>query len=86
MSVPGALGTFPMALNDSMAVTGYHLVSPTVAYGFLEDAAGIITTFKVGGSIWTLSIVALNSTTHRLGAQLLVNWRRLEMANRPSWP
>jgi hypothetical protein len=53
MSVPGALGTFPMSLNDSMAVTGYYLVSPTVAYGFLEDAAGIITTFKVGGSIWT---------------------------------
>jgi uncharacterized membrane protein len=53
MSVPGALGTFPMALNDSMAVTGYYLASPTVAYGFVEDADGIITTFRVGGSIWT---------------------------------
>jgi hypothetical protein len=37
-SVPGALGTFPMALNDSMAVIGYYLVSPTIAYGFVENA------------------------------------------------
>jgi hypothetical protein len=52
-SVPGALGTYPMSINASMAVTGYYYVSPTVTRGFLRDADGTITTFNVGGAVWT---------------------------------
>ena len=53
MQVPGALGTYPMALNDSMTVTGYYLVSPTVARAFIQDSNGVITTFSVPNSLWT---------------------------------
>jgi hypothetical protein len=52
-SVPGALGTYPMSINASMAVTGYYYVSSTVARGFLRDADGTITTFNLGGAVWT---------------------------------
>ena len=51
--VPGALGTYPMSINDSMAVTGYYYVSSTVTRGFLRDADGAITTFDVSGGVWT---------------------------------
>jgi hypothetical protein len=51
--VPGALGTFPMSINNSMAVTGYYLVSPKVARAFLRDAGGAITTFSVRDGVWT---------------------------------
>jgi hypothetical protein len=51
--VPGALGTYPMSINNSMAVTGYYNVSPTVTRGFLRDADGTITTFDVLGGLWT---------------------------------
>jgi hypothetical protein len=51
--VPGALGTYPMSINASMAVTGYYYVSSTVALGFLRDADGTITTFSVRDGVWT---------------------------------
>jgi hypothetical protein len=51
--VPGALGTYPMSINNSMTVTGYYYVSPTVTRGFLRDADGAITTFDVLGGVWT---------------------------------
>jgi hypothetical protein len=52
-SVPGALGTYPMSINNSMTVTGYYYVSPTVTRGFLRDADGNITTFSVRDGVWT---------------------------------
>jgi hypothetical protein len=51
--VPGALGTYPMSVNNSMAATGYYLDSPATARGFLRDAGGAITTFAVGNAAWT---------------------------------
>jgi hypothetical protein len=42
-----------MSINASMAVTGYYYVSPAVTRGFLRDADGTITTFDVGGAVWT---------------------------------
>jgi hypothetical protein len=51
--VPGALGTYPMSINNSMAVTGYYYVSSAVTRGFLRDADGAITTFSVGDGVWT---------------------------------
>jgi hypothetical protein len=51
--VPGALGTYPMSINNSMAVTGYYYVSPTVTRGFVREADGAITTFDVLGGVWT---------------------------------
>jgi hypothetical protein len=51
--VPGALGTYPISVNNSMAVTGYYFVSPTTTRGFVRDAGGAITTFDVLGSLWT---------------------------------
>jgi hypothetical protein len=53
VQAPGALGTYPMALNDSMVVTGYYMVSPTAARAFLQDADGNITTFSVRDGLWT---------------------------------
>jgi uncharacterized membrane protein len=52
-AVPGALGTYPMTINDSQAVTGYYYVSSTVTRGFLRDADGEITSFDVLGGVWT---------------------------------
>jgi len=51
--VPGALGTFPMSINVSMAVTGYYYVSSKVTRGFVRDAEGAITTFDVSSGVWT---------------------------------
>jgi hypothetical protein len=51
--IPGALGTYPMGINNSMAVTGYYYVSSTVTAGFLRDADGTITTFSVRDGLWT---------------------------------
>ena len=51
--VPGALGTYPMSINNSMAVTGYYYVSSTVTGGFLRSADGTITTFNVRDGVWT---------------------------------
>jgi hypothetical protein len=51
--VPGSLGTFPMSINDSMAVTGYYFISSTVTRGFLREPDGAITTFDVLGGVWT---------------------------------
>jgi hypothetical protein len=64
-SVPGAVGTYTMAINASLEVTGYYNVSPTVARGFLREADGTITTFDVAGAVWTEpeSINAAGDTT-----------------------
>jgi hypothetical protein len=51
--VPGALGTYPTSVNNSMAVTGYYYVSSAVAQGFLRDPEGAITTFAVRDGEWT---------------------------------
>jgi hypothetical protein len=51
--VAGALGTYPMSINNSMTVTGYYYVSSTVTNGFLRTADGVITTFAIPGSVWT---------------------------------
>ena len=53
LQVPGAIGTYPIAINNAMAVTGYYLVAPAVARAFLQDGQGRITTFSVRGSMWT---------------------------------
>jgi hypothetical protein len=53
VEVAGALGTFPMSVNNSMAVAGYYFATSTVAYGFVQDGGGVLTTFKVAGSVWT---------------------------------
>jgi hypothetical protein len=52
--VPGSLGTYPMSINNSMTVTGYYYVTPTVTRGFVRDADGTITTFDVdvAGAVW----------------------------------
>ena len=51
--VPGALGTYPMSINNSMVVTGYYYVSSTDTRGFVRDADGALTTFDVLGGVWT---------------------------------
>jgi hypothetical protein len=53
IEVSGALGTYPMALNNAMTVTGYYLVSPSEARGFVRQADGKIATFNVPYSLWT---------------------------------
>ena len=53
VEVSGALGTFPMAINNSMTVTGYYLVSPTEAHAFVRHADGTFTLFNVPDSLWT---------------------------------
>jgi hypothetical protein len=50
--VPGALGTYPMSINASMAVTGYYYVSPTETRGFLRNQDGAISLFGVPGALW----------------------------------
>jgi hypothetical protein len=52
-SVPGAIGTYPMSINNSMTVTGYYTTSYTTAAGFIRDADGAITTLSFSGSLWT---------------------------------
>jgi hypothetical protein len=52
-SAPGALGTYPMSINNSMAVTGYYYVSPTQTSGFVRTADGSMTTFSVRDGVWT---------------------------------
>ena len=52
-SVPGALGTYPMSINASMAVTGYYYVTKTRTRGFLREADGTITTFDVPKEVGT---------------------------------
>ena len=53
VEVPGALGTYPMAINNATTVAGYYLVSPTEAHGFVRHADGTLTLFNVPGSLWT---------------------------------
>lgn len=51
--VPGALGTYPLSVNASMAVTGYYTTSPSTAAGFVRSADGTISTFSIDGGLWT---------------------------------
>lgn len=51
--VPGSMGTYPMSVNNSMAVTGYYYASSTVVRGFVREPDGAVTTFDVAGSGWT---------------------------------
>ena len=51
--VPAALDTYPMAVNSSMTVTGYYLVTNNEAHGFIRTADGTIDTFRVAGAVWT---------------------------------
>jgi hypothetical protein len=51
--VPAAAGTYPMAVNSSMTVTGYYLVTNSEAHGFIRTADGTIDTFGVAGAVWT---------------------------------
>jgi hypothetical protein len=51
--VPAAGNTYPMAINSSMTVTGYYLVTNSEARGFIRTADGTIDTFGVGGAVWT---------------------------------
>jgi hypothetical protein len=51
--VAGALGTYPMSINNSMAITGYYFVSSTATRGFLRDADGAMVTFSVEDGVWT---------------------------------
>jgi hypothetical protein len=51
--VPGALGTYPMSINNSMTVAGYYRTGSWTAAGFFRVAGGAITTFSVRGSAWT---------------------------------
>jgi len=52
-TVSGALGTYPMAINSSMTVTGYYLTTNNEAHGFIRTADGTIDTFDVGGAVET---------------------------------
>ena len=52
-SVPGAQGTFPLAINASGTVTGYYYASPSQARGFSRTADGTISTFDVMGGVLT---------------------------------
>jgi hypothetical protein len=51
--VPAAAGTYPMAVNSSMTVTGYYLVTNSEKRGFIRTADGTIDTFGVAGAVWT---------------------------------
>jgi hypothetical protein len=51
--VPAGLGTYPMAVNSSMTVTGYYFVTVNVARGFIRTEDGTIDTFGVAGAAWT---------------------------------
>ncbi len=53
-AAPGAIGTFPMSINASDAVTGYYYVSSTVTNGFLRSADGTMTTFSVRDGLQTV--------------------------------
>jgi probable HAF family extracellular repeat protein len=67
--VAGALGTFPMGINDRMVVTGYY-ISSTVTGGFLRDADGTITTFAVPGAVSTMP-VSINHAGDITGSYLV---------------
>jgi hypothetical protein len=51
--VPDSVGTYPMGINSSMAVTGYYLMTNHEANGFIRTADGTIAKFGIGGAVWT---------------------------------
>lgn len=64
--VPGALGTYPMSINDSETVTGYYTESAGTQGGFVRSADGVVETFQVPGSILT-EPVGINSAGEVVG-------------------
>jgi hypothetical protein len=70
--VPGSLGTYPMGINNSMAVTGYYYVTPMVTRGFLRNPDGTITTFDVPGGVST-EPVSINAAGDVTGIGLVGN-------------
>src|SRR5271163_3321001 len=64
--VPGALGTYPMSINDSETVTGYYTEPAGTQGGFVRSADGAVETFQVPGSILT-EPVGINSAGEVVG-------------------
>ena len=64
--VPGALGTYPMGINDSETVTGYYTEPAGTQGGFVRTADGAVETFQVPGSILT-EPVGINSAGEVVG-------------------
>ena len=64
--VPGALGTYPMSINDSETVTGYYTEPAGPQGGFVRTADGAVETFQVPGSILT-EPVGINSAGEVVG-------------------
>jgi hypothetical protein len=69
--VPGALGTYPKGINNSMTVTGYYYVSPTATFGFMREAAGRITTFSIRDGLWTEPESITNEFQQRMGTPVM---------------
>ncbi|PWT96853.1 MAG: hypothetical protein C5B51_32500 [Terriglobia bacterium] len=54
--VPGAVNTYPQAINTNGDIAGYYTLADSGAcHGFLRTSAGIITTFDVAGAVCTLT-------------------------------
>jgi hypothetical protein len=81
--VPGALGTYPMSINNSMTVTGYYYVTPTVTRGFARDAEGTITTFDVGGEPSEPIVVNISNLSFLSDVKIKLVSRR--WTTRPIW-
>jgi hypothetical protein len=64
--VPGALGTYPMSINDSQTVAGYYTAAAGTQGGFVRSQDGTIDTFQVPGSILT-EPVGINSAGEIVG-------------------
>jgi hypothetical protein len=64
--VPGAVGTYPMSINDSQTVTGYYTGAAGTQGGFVRSQDGTIDTFQVPGSILT-EPVGINSAGEVVG-------------------
>lgn len=64
--VPGAVGTYPMSINESQTVTGYYTVAAGTQGGFVRSEDGTIDTFQVPGSILT-EPVGINSAGEIVG-------------------
>ena len=50
---PDSTATYPLGINRSSAVTGYHLEGSDVEHGFVRASDGTITSFDPAGSVDT---------------------------------
>jgi hypothetical protein len=64
--VPGAVGTYPVSINDSETITGYYTEPAGTQGGFVRSADGAVETFQVPGSIVT-EPVGINSAGEVVG-------------------